>query len=169
MNRTLVLAPLAGIAAGAATFALVSAGLGHGASATTASRQQSVPAASAPAAIEAAAMRPSTSRTVTAYLTADAHNVLHYRTATWLPGGLDNGHYVVGHLTRTVPLADRPVIRSAVNICSNGQVTMDRHGNPTKSCTTKQLAASLKAGYRPYATLDIENGRVVKVLERYVP
>jgi hypothetical protein len=163
MNRTLILAPLAGIAAGAITFASVAAARGHHGT-DTATRSAVITAK------PAGEISPARPRSVTAYLTADLHNVLHYRTAKWIAGGLDNGHFEVGKLTHAVPLAAQPDIRSAVNVCSAGQITMDRHGNPTKKCSAAQLASSLHSGYRSYATLKISDAdQVTAILEHYVP
>lgn len=163
MNRTLLVAPLVGLAAGAVTFAGVAAARGH----------HGTESASGPVAVKArpaGEIQPARTRDITAYLTGDTNNVLRYRTATWQPGGVDNGHYEVGKLTHSLPLAARPDIRSAVNVCSAGQITMDRDGNPTKECTMAQLAASLRSGYRPYVTLRVNPaGRVTAVLEHYVP
>lgn len=163
MNRTLIVAPLVGLAAGAVTFAGVAAARGH----------HSTDQASTPVTVKAqpaSEIKPARVREVTAYLTGDSNNVLRYRTATWIPGGVDNGHYEVGRLTHSLPLAARPDIRSAVNACSNGQITMDRNGDPTKKCNTAQLAASLNSGYRPYVTLRVDAaGQVRSVLEHYVP
>jgi hypothetical protein len=107
---------------------------------------------------------------MTAYLTADVNGTLQFRTATWIPGGVDNGHYKVGSQIHSLPLAADPVIRSAVGICSNGQVTMDRNGNADKPCSTAQLADSLHSGNRPHAVLHVDStGHVNRVLERYVP
>lgn len=163
MNRTLIVAPLAGLAAGAVTFAGVAAARGHDGT-ETATRPVTVKAQ------PASEIKPAQTREITAYLTGDTNNVLRYRTARWIPGGVDNGHYEVGTLGHSLPLAARPDIRSAVNICSGGQLTMDRNGNPTKICSTAQLASSLHSGYRAYVTLKVNAaGRIVTVLEHYVP
>jgi hypothetical protein len=163
MNRTLIVAPLAGLAAGAVTFAGVAAARGH----------HDTDSATSPVVVNAqpaSEIKPAQTREITAYLTGDTDNVLRYQTARWIPGGVDNGHYEVGRLGHSLPLAARPDIRSAVNICSGGQITMDRNGNPTKKCSEAQLATSLHSGYRAYATLKVNAaGRITAVLEHYVP
>jgi hypothetical protein len=164
MNRTLIVAPLAGLAAGAVTFAGVAVTRGH---------HSTEAATTAPVVVKAqpaSEIKPAQTRDITAYLTGDTNNVLHYRTARWIPGGVDNGHYEVGKLGHTLVLAARPDIRSAVNVCSGGQITMDRNGNPTKKCSKAQLASSLHSGYRSYVTLKVNAAdQITAVLEHYVP
>jgi hypothetical protein len=165
MNRTLIVAPLAGLAAGAVTFAGVAAARGHHSTETAMTTNPVVVKAQ-----PASEIKPAQTREITAYLTGDTNNVLHYRTARWIPGGVDNGHYEVGRLGHSLPLAARPDIRSAVNVCSAGQVTMDRNGNATKKCSKAQLASSLHSGYRSYVTLKVNAANhITAVLEHYVP
>lgn len=163
MNRTLIVAPLAGLAAGAVTFAGVALTRDH----------HGTEAATSPVAVKAqpvSEIKPAQAREITAYLTGDTNDVLHYRTARWIPGGLDNGHFEVGRLGHSLPLAARTDIRSAVNVCSGGQITMDRNGNPTKKCSKAQLAASLRSGYRSYVTMKVNAaGQVTAIAEHYVP
>lgn len=168
MNRTLLaglLVPVTGLAAGAAIYAGVAAVRG-GRTATPAAAGQQTSTAE-----QAVLVSPkSQAQTVTGYLTSYANGRLSFRTATWIPGGVDNGHYQVGNTIRSLPMATDPIIRSAVGICSNGQVTMDRNGNADKACSTAELAAALRSGNRPYAVLHADStGHITSVRERYVP
>jgi hypothetical protein len=129
-----------------------------------------VPARPAPARPAPAKPAPYAGQNITGYLTGYSRGAVQFRAATWVGGGLDDGHYQVGRLTHSLPLAAKPAVRSAVSICSGGQVTLDRNAAPTKSCTRGQLVAALRSGVHPYATLRVDGtGTITAVLERYVP
>ncbi len=171
MNRTLLaglLVPVTGLAAGAAIYA---AGRdGHTTTPAAASHRQQAATAEQAVLVSPKTSAPYANKTETGYLTSYADGTLSFRTATWVSGGVDNGHYDVGTRTHSLPLASDPTIRSAVGICSNGQVTMDRNGNADKACSPAQLAAALHSGNRPYAVLHVDSaGEITSILERYVP
>lgn len=109
--------------------------------------------------------------TITAYLTGYDNQKVRFRTAHWVSGGLDGGHFAVDAGTHAVRLAATPTIRSAVALCSSGQITMDaKSGAPTKSCSSTQLASGLSTGTGAYADLTVDmTGQITTVSERYVP
>ncbi|HEX3813991.1 MAG TPA: hypothetical protein VHX59_14240 [Mycobacteriales bacterium] len=171
MNRTLRagLAVTATVAAGAAILVVLTGGTSrHNVPAPVSVR--TVPAAAEQPVVVSAHRSPYAGTTVTGYLTGYADGAIRFRTASWVGGGLDDGHFEVGKLTHSLPLAATPTVRSAVSICSGGQVTLDRNANPTKACTTAQLVKALRSGIHPYASLRVDgSGRISAVLERYVP
>lgn len=74
---------------------------------------------------------------------------VRFQLARWVGGGLDDGHFELVPGTRSLPLAPALTVRSAVVLCSAGQLTIDAHGDGTKACTAGQLVAGLSAGHRP--------------------
>lgn len=72
-----------------------------------------------------------------------------FRMQVYRPGGADNGHWETDPtdpVAHRLALADRPDIRSARDICSNGQVTLDAQGTGVRPCTAAQLVDALRAG-----------------------
>ena len=172
MHRTLVagLAVAATIAAGAGIVVVLTTGGDQAQRPAPTYTSSHAPARTEGAAEPAVLTKPYAGRTVTGYLTGYAAGAVTFRSATWIPGGLDGGHYAVGSATSALPLAAQPTVRSAVTICSAGQVTLDRTGNAAKPCTAGQLVATLRSGAHPYATMTVDAaGRITAVLERYVP
>ena len=162
------LAIAATVAAGAAIVVVLTGGSSdHNVPAPVSVR--TVPAAAEQSVVVSAHRAPYAGKTVTGYSTATPPARCG---SGWRPGSpaAHNGHYAVGALTHSLPLAARPTVRSAVSICSGGQLTLDKDANPTKACTAAQLVNALRSGVHPYATLRVDDaGRISAVLERYVP
>jgi len=134
--------------------------------------EQAAPAAPAQAVAVPAMQAPRSplaNHTLDVYL-AGYDSGLVFRTAHWVAGGLDGGHYAVGKASTRLPLASAAVIRSAVMLCSGGQPTLDPHGYGSKACTAAQLKATLTSGATTYARIHVNAaGQIASVVERYVP
>ncbi len=98
------------------------------------------------------------------------HRII-FRTATWVPGGLDGGHFRNSAATAALPFTAAPAIRSAVTYCPTSfTLTMDKQGNGTKVCTTAAFVNRLSHGYVGYATMTVDrNSQITKLVERYTP
>ncbi|HVX42428.1 MAG TPA: hypothetical protein VHC49_00990 [Mycobacteriales bacterium] len=166
-KRAVVLTPVAGVAVAGAIIGAMALVPGHS---TDRAGADSMSGAMSPHMIRADHPQ-FAGRTITAYLTGYDKQQLRFRTAHWIPGGLDGGHFAVDKQAHAAHLADAPTIRSAVALCSGGKLTMDAtSGAPTKSCSSSQLATGLSHGAGAYADLTVDaTGRITTVSERYVP
>lgn len=166
-KRAMILTPVAGVAVAGAIIGAMALVPGHS---TDRAAADSMAGAMSPHMIRVEHPQ-FAGRTITAYLTGFDQQQLRFRTAHWVRGGLDGGHFAIDKQTHAVPLSDAPTIRSAVALCSAGKLTMDADsGAPTKSCTRDQMAAGLSGGTGAYADLTVDaTGRITTVSERYVP
>lgn len=87
--------------------------------------------------------------------------------------GAGNGHYDNDSADSAVyrlALADKPEIRSAMDICSNGLASLDDQGNSARPCTAGQLLDALRAGQKPIARIRVDAAdHIVEVAEIYQP
>lgn len=99
--------------------------------------------------------------------------MVRFRLQVYRSGGADNGHYESDPADSAVyrlALADQPEIRSAMDICSNGEPTVDAQGTGTRACTADQLLDALRGGKKPLARIRVDAAdHIFQLSEIYRP
>ncbi|MFD2418431.1 hypothetical protein [Amycolatopsis pigmentata] len=100
-------------------------------------------------------------------------HMVRFRLQVYRPGGADNGHYEndpADSALYRLALADQPQIRSAADICSNGQPTLDSQGVGVRPCTADQLLDALRAGKKSLARIRVDAAdHIAELSEIYRP
>jgi hypothetical protein len=100
-------------------------------------------------------------------------HMVRFRLQAYHPGGADNGHWETDpgdSAVHRLALADRPDIRSAMDICSNGELTVDAQGTGIRPGTADQLVNALREGKTLLVRLRVDAAdHISEAVEIYRP